>query len=313
MSGDRRRAPVPSTYWTKDALEADRKHAIVTFRRERLEEPVENYGVFFDGVKGVIEDLLESTVDLSLIDEQAVDILSERASQIAFRYLAGPPISEDDLKTLVDTNSLARSTLERDPDLVTRVIETVLSVLDRRRFPWVWENRQPTPSERDAAILATASLAAMRGAETKRRTQGKAAQESAVRQVLLETGFIEVSLPNATAPTLAQAPRPGEFCKEATLAGRKADLIVGLWDHRIMPIECKVSNSSLNSIKRLNNDAAAKAEGWLSDLGKVQIVPVAVLSGVYGLNSLESAQQRGLTLYWAHRLDDLTDWIKKSR
>lgn len=313
MRRDRRSTPAASVYWTEDELDADRKHAVSTFRRERLEEPVENYRAFFDSVRGVIEDLLESTIDLSSIDEHAVDILSERASQIAFRYLAGPPISEDDLKTLVDTNSLARSTLQRDPDLVTRVVETILSVLDRRRFPWVFENRGPTPAERDAAILATASLAAMRAAETKRRTQGKSAQESAVRQALLDTGFVEVSLPNATAPTLAQAPRPGQFCKEATLAGRKADLIVGLWDHRVMPIECKVSNSSLNSIKRLNNDAAAKAEGWLNDLGTVQIVPVAVLSGVYGLNSLENAQRRGLTLYWAHRLTDLTDWIDKTR
>lgn len=313
MRRDRRNSPVTSVYWTEDELDEDRKRALTTFRRERLEEPVEIYGKFFDNVKRVIEDLLESTVDLSLIDEQAVDILSERASQVAFRYLAGPPISEDDLKTLVDTNSLARTTLQRDPDLVTRVIDTVLSVLDRRRFPWVLEHREPSAAERDAAILATASLAAMRGAETKRRTQGKAAQESAVHQALLSTGYIEVSLPNATARTLAHAPKPGEFCKEATLAGRKADLIVGLWDHRVMPIECKVSNSSLNSIKRLNNDAAAKAEGWLNDLGQVQIVPVAVLSGVYGLNSLENAQRRGLTLYWAHRLSDLTGWIEQTR
>lgn len=76
-----------------------------------------------------------------------------------------------------------------------------------------------------------------------------------------------------------------------------------------MPIECKVSNSSLNSIKRLNNDASAKAESWIRDLGEIQIVPVAVLSGVYGLHSLDDAQRRGLSLFWAHRLTDLTDWI----
>jgi hypothetical protein len=38
-------------------------------------------------------------------------------------------------------------------------------------------------------------------------------------------------------------------------------------------------------------------------------VPVAVLSGVFGLHSLEDAQRRGLSLFWAHRLADLTDWI----
>lgn len=313
MTAGRGSHTISPTRWTSEELDTDRLVAIAMFRRERLEEPVENYGEAFDAARGAIEDLLESTVDLTLIDEHAVDILGDRASKGAFRYLAGPPISEDDLKTLVDTNSLASGTLRRDPELVTRLVETVLSVLDRRRFPWVFEKREPTPAEREAAILATASLAAMRNAETMRRTQSKSAQEAAVREALLETGFTEVSLPNATARTLAQAPRPGEFCREATLAGRKADVIVGLWDHRVMPIECKVSNSSLNSIKRLNNDAAAKAEGWLEDLGQIQVVPVAVLSGVYGLNSLDSAQHRGLTLYWAHRLSDLTDWIALNR
>jgi hypothetical protein len=89
----------------------------------------------------------------------------------------------------------------------------------------------------------------------------------------------------------------------------EADLVVRLWDERVMPIECKVSNSSINSVKRLNNDAAAKAEEWIKDFGQTQVVPVAVLSGVYKLHNLENAQSRGLTIYWAHRLDDLVDWI----
>jgi hypothetical protein len=197
--------------------------------------------------------------------------------------------------------------------LVERIVETVRDALDRRRFPWVLEGREPEPAERDAAIMASAALAAMRGVETKRRTLGKSAQEAAVTQALLDLAFMEVRLPHASAPTVGQAPKPGEFSREASLAGRKADLIVGLWDHRVMPIECKVSNSSLNSIKRLNNDAAAKAEAWIKDLGELQIVPIAVLGGVYSLSSLEDAQRRGLTLVWAHRLSDLTTWIESTR
>lgn len=114
-------------------------------------------------------------------------------------------------------------------------------------------------------------------------------------------------------PTLREAPQPGEFCPEARLGSRKADLIVGLWDGRVMPIECKVSNSSTNSVKRLNNDAAVKAEVWRHDFGDTKVVPVAVLGGVYKLHNLEEAQRRGLTLYWAHRLDDLIAWIEQTR
>lgn len=304
---------LPPIRWEPDALEADRKLAIANFRRERLDEPVEDYRAQFDAMREIIADVMARTDDLVRLEESALALLSHPDTRLVFRYLAGPPISEDDLKTLGDTNSLAPGTLTSDPALVQRLLTTVSAALDRRRFPWIAEHRYPTGVEREGAILATAALAATRAVETNRRTQGKSAQETAVREALLGAGFVEVTLPNQGAPTLAQAPHPGEFSREASLAGRKADLIVGLWDHRVMPIECKVSNSSINSIKRLNNDAAAKAESWLTDLGQLQIVPVAVLGGVYGLHSLESAQRRGLTLYWAHRLSDLTDWIAQTR
>jgi hypothetical protein len=80
-----------------------------------------------------------------------------------------------------------------------------------------------------------------------------------------------------------------------------------------MAIECKVSNSSINSVKRLNREAAGKAEKWIYEFGALNVVPVAVLSGVYKLHNLMDAQARGLTLYWAHDLDQLLDWIEGTR
>ena len=80
-----------------------------------------------------------------------------------------------------------------------------------------------------------------------------------------------------------------------------------------MPIECKVSNSSTNSVKRLNNDAAVKAVSWKSDFGTVQVVPAAVLSGVYKLHNLKDAQDRGLTLFWSHDIAELIDWIEATK
>lgn len=80
-----------------------------------------------------------------------------------------------------------------------------------------------------------------------------------------------------------------------------------------MPIECKVSNSALNSIKRVNNDAAVKAETWIKDFGTRNIVPAAALSGVYKLRHLADAQQRGLTIFWTHDLQWLVSWIEQTR
>jgi hypothetical protein len=80
-----------------------------------------------------------------------------------------------------------------------------------------------------------------------------------------------------------------------------------------MPIECKVSNSSTNSVKRLNNDAAAKAETWLREFGAVNVVPSAVLAGVFKRHNLKAAQEMGLTLWWAHSLDRMVDFIEATR
>jgi hypothetical protein len=43
--------------------------------------------------------------------------------------------------------------------------------------------------------------------------------------------------------------------------------------------------------------------------GTLQVVPTAILSGAYKLRHLEGAQNRGLTLFWAHELLELLNWI----
>ncbi|HET8629001.1 MAG TPA: XamI family restriction endonuclease [Thermomicrobiales bacterium] len=312
MSGARRSPFLARAEWSPAQLDADRAQAQEQFRRERLEEPLEAYLDGFEHARDAMGELLARTADLARIEEQAAAILADPAQQEALRYLPGPPISLDDLKVLVDAGSLSPQALRRDPELVRRLAATIRAGLDGRRFPWVAEGRGPTAAERETAITASAALIAAQRVATHRRTAGKQAQEEQVRQELLRAGLRQIDIPGRDIPTLREAPRPGEFCPEARLGSRKADLIVGLWDGRVMPIECKVSNSSTNSVKRLNNDAAVKAEVWRHDFGDTQVVPVAVLGGVYKLHNLEEAQRRGLTLYWAHRLGDLIAWIEQT-
>lgn len=152
---------------------------------------------------------------------------------------------------------------------------------------------------------------AARSVGTTRRHAGKEAQELLVADSLSQAGMTRVA--TRSIPTLDLAPSAGQFCREIVLGSRKADIVVRLWDHRIMPIECKVSNSALNSIKRLNNDAAVKAETWTKDFGTRNIVPAAVLGGVYKLRHLSDAQARGLALFWAHDLHSLVSWIAQTR
>lgn len=144
---------------------------------------------------------------------------------------------------------------------------------------------------------------------TERRSIGKKDQEDTVKKFLSKMGYKQV--PTRTINTLMNAPDDGEFCAECILGSRKADIVVRLPDTRIMPIECKVSNSATNSVKRINNDAAAKAVKWCDDFGDLQIVPAAVISGVFKVTNLLQAQHSKLTIFWAHDLKKLQTFIEE--
>ena len=275
-----------------------------------MQEPLEVYLEAFDRYRDAVDNLLEITADLSKIQEFAVEVLSEPDLLYAVRYLAGPPMSKDDLRVLAEA-SIAPRRLATDPEMARRVVETVFLGLDRSRFPWVAEDREPSESEREAAAIASAALIASQRAGTHRRNESKLAQEGAVKDHLRALGLSEVRARDIR--TLDDAPARGQFCGESSFGGRKADIVVRLWDARVMPIECKVSNSATNSIKRLNNDAARKAEEWLTQFGTAQTLPAAVLSGVYNVHNVTYAQDRGLIIFWAHSLCALADFLEATR
>jgi hypothetical protein len=195
--------------------------------------------------------------------------------------------------------------------MAQRVIETILLGLDRQRFPWVAEDRAPTDTEKAVAIMSTAALVAARRVMTARANESKTEQEQKVKDALRAAGFFEVAPREIS--TLHSAPAAGEYCGESLFGTRKADIVIRLWDHRVMALECKVSNSSTNSVKRLNNDAAVKAGVWIGEFGTAQTVPAAVLAGVFKRHNLEQAQERGLAIWWSHNLNQMVTWIEQTR
>lgn len=245
----------PPPVWTGEQLLVDIDLAIGIFRRERMQEPLEAYIEAFDRARGFVEDLLKTSSDLAEIDNNAIDVLTDPHLLEAFRSAAGPPLSADDLKTLSEA-VLSPGRLRKDSAMVHRIVEVVRLGLDRRRFPWILENRQPSEHVGQVGNLRARCQPALR-----RASLGVFAKRVDPRPI----------------PTLNHAPNPGEFCRESLLGSRKADIVLRLRDHRIVPIECKVSNSALNSIKRVNNEA----------------------------------QNRGLTLFWAYDLQRLVIWANR--
>lgn len=163
------------------------------FRRERLDEPLVQYTQFFDIFAPLFEELIDHIDDLSADDADSdllVSIMQDKDKRTAFRYLTAPPISEDDLRTLAEA-SLSPSVLRRHPEMAKSVRETVLHVLDPKRFPWVTQDRPSSDSERLSAKVASAAMVAAQKVQTLRRNEAKDEQEQAVKNLLLSMGFTE--------------------------------------------------------------------------------------------------------------------------
>ncbi len=295
--------------WSRENLTFDATKAASLFRDERLAatkawEP--HYVAARKKFEGLFAKL--DNLDPSKITDAALaDAFGEKFGE-ALRYLSGPPVSDDDLLVLSEVTSVAPGVLKKNLSEVRKVYSVIEKTIDRYRFPWVAEKRAPTEAERESALVASAVLLAAQRLATERRNDAKVQQEEQVKVYLTKLGFAEV--PAKPISTLVNGPQAMQFCGECQLGARKADIVVRLHDTRLLPIECKVSNSSTNSVKRLNNDAAVKAEYWLKQFGMLQVVPSAMLSGVFKVLNLEQAQDRGLALFWAHDLQKLGEFIK---
>lgn len=298
--------------WTTSELTEAAAVSSSLFRAERLESS-NAWEQQYTQARAKFEKLFEMLSDLAPggVDDTRLATAYTQGLGEAIRYLAGPPISDDDLKVLADVESISPNVLAKNNDELRKVFEVISTVIDPHRFPWIANSSTPTGPQREAALLASSVLLAAQRIATERRHEGKTTQESKVKDYLKSLGFTEV--PPVTITTIVKGPGPMQFCAECQLGERKADVVVRLHDTRLLAIECKVSNSATNSVKRLNNDAAVKAEYWIKQFGTAQVVPAAALAGVYKVLNLEQAQTRGLALFWSHNLDALGAFIDSAR
>lgn len=230
----------PAPRWTTRQLMTDAGRAREIFREERLREPLEKWKQIFDQKADEFRQLFDAhgvADPASLTPVKLAEIFREGLSD-ALRYMAAPPISEDDLKVLAEA-SLAPTVVAKDADSAQRIIDTILQAVDPKRFPWIVEKRMPTKHEKAAAILASAVLITSQRVKTDRSNEGKETQEAAVKAFLRGIEFTEVSARSIR--TLDDAPKAGEFCGESLVGSRKADIPVRLFDGRLMPIECKLN------------------------------------------------------------------------
>lgn len=309
--------------WSDAELAREAQLALDEFVERRLAEPGGRYIEHLKDRRAAIVGLFKSLrgTDPLAPDPGVIrDILRDPELFDALRYVAGPPVSEDDLGVLVTRRitGLRRSDLVDNDALTTDVLKLICRLADPWRFPWIAASRRPAARELRRAIESTSTLHAAQSLQTERRGHGRRVEQR-LEERLVALGFHKISRqsakdavhrfpPNGKIVQPSHHPVWPNFFGECTVYGRKVDLFIALATGRMIALEAKDSSSALNSTKRLLNDTAAKARHYQEQAGK-NVVSVALLSGVFKLQDLRKAQAAGLYLVWAHDMDGFIDWI----
>lgn len=307
--------PKGARKWSSADIRADSARAREAFRDRRIGEPGERYLQAFQVIERAnrtlaprLSRLFEEPLDVDLL----VSVVKDRELLSAFRYLAAPPVSEDDLETLSGAR-LAWTQLKSNPAKAKAIRDVVASILDIKRFGWLRERRDPATHEVDAAVLASTVVASAQRVQTERRSEERKDLQGAVQSILERMKYRRIDKPRKGIQNLRRdAPKPGAYMVEALIGEHSADVAIGLKDFRILAIECKGSNSEINSRKRINKEVATDASSWIAQFGK-EIVPAAVIQGVFNPTYIEQAQETPVVFFWAHRLGDLERFLRSAK
>ena len=147
--------------WTNAELVADAATSAEQFRTDRLAVS-DAWTTHYHAARSKFELLFSKLSDLNpdaITNANLADAYGLGLGE-ALRYLAGPPISEDDLKVIADVDSIAPSVLKNDVEALQKVFGVIERVIDPFRFPWIEIGKQPTAQQKEAALIASSVLLA---------------------------------------------------------------------------------------------------------------------------------------------------------
>ena len=155
------RPPAEGRAWTLDEIKADCVQAEQDFRLRRTSEPLEDYLAEFDTAKAAADAVIDQLPEIlrhPTNQDLLARVVSDRDLGMALRYLAAPPISEDDLDTLLTVRVTGRA-LRADASLAEGLVNLIRETIDPMRFPWIRHDAEPTHAQLTAAKLASAVAA----------------------------------------------------------------------------------------------------------------------------------------------------------
>ena len=233
--------------WSENELNEHRQIAEDAFIEQRMGQGVQDYLEIYYEKESAIRDFFDRTNDLQTLSGDLFVRNPELTTPA--RHVTAPPISQDDLDTIVGENITRRKNIPRDA--ADEGVWVINQLIDPERFPWLEDERRPTDEEREIAIKATAGIWAVKRTQTKRRNDPAQEQEEHILETLKAAGLREKNIDRIRSRKELDKLPTGCVAHQPYLRNSEADIAARLQGGRLLAIEGKVSNSSLNSIKRL--------------------------------------------------------------
>lgn len=288
--------------------------------------------IFFDMSKKIFHDISKDLSDLYDIAYKLTDgfqkitpsaILGDSRIIKILRYATIPVISQMKLGQILgmdSTTSFEESKISGGKTMTLLKINAAKLVkifndnLDRQRFLWL-----NTKLDKDSLSLAkdyakkwTCSLIANQNSATDFRNWRKEMQESTITEMLLKSGYKEVS----TRSIISKVSdiQLGHFSRECRVKGRsvqKTDFAIRLkGSKKLMLIEAKAIGVKIDAFKRIK-ECREKAEDWKSHFGS-SVICGDVIAGFIPASQVVTLLDSDIKVYWEHKLDDLYDFVSKN-
>ena len=233
---------------------------------------------------------------------------------LVLRQMLAPPLSQDQFAIICPSYNKAYENKDRPipVEKAALVAEAFLSLRDIRLLPWLSQNRAPTAEEAERVVTAVTPLLASQIHLTAKRTSSSNVQEEAVVALLTSKNWKR--LPSRLVDRRASL-GAREFMKKTRFATntrpQEVDIACGLGGTVVLAMECKVSNDTTNSVKRIN-DVLKKATAWRQHWGEGFVKPAALLQGVIGFKDVERLLDADIAVFWSHDLPRFERWIENS-
>lgn len=222
----------------------------------------------------------------------------------------GPPKSQDQFHLLC--KAYGKGTENSGAPLsairANAIASAFLDWRDAGITPWLDSNRPPTLKELRTVLLHAAPMMAQQKLQTQKRMDASAFQEQTVADLLLDD---EWTYQTSRTIDRGKGIEKRHFLQKARFTAgsrtKEIDVAIGLGQSFILALECKVSNDSTNSTKRLN-DISEKADAWRNEYGR-SLKTGAMLQGVYRADDVLELARGGVEVFWFHDLPRFSRWV----